>query len=241
VGSHVALTRIDDIALVITNRREGIMNRYVSIWVVAVCAASATLSFASDVSPRKQQCLNGVWEFSPGTLSDTKPADDAHWVAMPVPSFWDRPVQFGVKATWPDDLACGWYRRTFTMPNDWPSRRIVLRFDAVRYACDVFVNDRRVAQSVDGFIGFSVDITDAVNRAGPNQLRVKVMNWRALLADDRRDINMPIGETVTGTYAFLGPIGPTPRCGNMAGIWQDVWLETLPTLHIQRVKIDTDV
>jgi len=192
-------------------------------------------------SPRQQQCLNGTWQFAPGEIRQTEPDAKAVWKDFPVPSFWDRAEQFGVKPDWPADLACGWYRRDFSVNPEWKGKRIVIRFDAVRYTAKVFVNGKLVGTSEDGFLPFSFDITDIVSFDKPNQVLVKVENWRGLLAKDKKDIDLPVGREIVGLNAFLAPIGPTPRCGNMAGIWQDVWLEALPDIRIERVKVTTDV
>jgi len=195
----------------------------------------------AQAGPRERVCLNGVWKFSPGTMDRETVAPDAAWHDVPVPSFWDRMAEFGIKPAWPADLARGWYRRSFTVNPEWGNRRIILRFDAVRYVAEVFVNGRSVAKNNDGFIPFDADVTDVVRFDQPNSLLVKVTNWKGLLYPDARNMEFPMVQVIRSAKAFNAPGGLPPRVGNQAGIWQDVWLQALPAVRIAQVKIETSV
>jgi len=196
---------------------------------------------AAPGSIRERVCLNGVWKFSPGDISREKLSPDAVFYDLPVPSFWDRAEEFGVKPAWAKELTRGWYRRSFEVSPAWQGRRIVLHFDAVRYVCEVFVNGKSVAKHIDGFLPFDADITDVVQFGQPNELLVKVTNWKAHLHPSAKDVNFPLVNPVYNAQAFLAPAGIPPRIGNQAGIWQDVWLEGLPAQRIERMKIETSV
>ncbi len=190
---------------------------------------------------REKICLNGIWKFSPGTLQQDVLSKDAQWFDFPVPSYWDATEEFGIQAPWPKDLSRGWYRRTFTMNSTWNGKQIFIRFDAVRAMCEVFINGKSVGKNDDGFLPFRFDITNLVHRDQPNEILVKVTNWRGWLAKDAQGIQLPVGQLITGANALLAPIGPPMRNGNYAGIWQDVWLEALPAIHLENIKIVTSV
>jgi beta-galactosidase len=211
---------------------------------MALLLALLTLSaggFSAQAAVRERVCLNGIWKFSPGDVKQDKLAPNAAFYDLPVPSFWDRAEEFGVKPAWPKDLTRGWYRRSFQINPAWQGRRIVLRFDAVRYVCRVFVNGQPVGEHLDGFLPFEVDVTQAVQFGKPNELLVKVTNWKGLLHPSTKDVAFPLGLVVRDTQAFLAPSGVPPRMGNQAGIWQDVWLEAMPARRIERVKIETSM
>ena len=199
------------------------------------------LAFPLAGQTRERICLNGIWKFSPGDLSQEILSTETKWYDYPVPSYWDAAEEFNVQPAWPKDLARGWYRRTFTINPSWNNKRIFIRFDAVRAVCEVFINGKSAGKNDDGFLPFRFDITNLVRRNQPNDLLVKVTNWRGWLAKDAREIQLPVGQLITGANALLAPIGPPMRNGNYAGIWQDMWLETLPDVHLENVKIITAV
>lgn len=210
-----------------------------NVWIVSMLVL--TSGVAAQAAVRERVCLNGVWKFSPGDVKREKLASNAVFYDLPVPSFWDHAEEFGVKPAWPKDLSRGWYRRSFEVNPAWRGRRIVLHFDAVRYVCQVFVNGTPVAEHIDGFLPFDADITEAVQFGKPNELLVKVTNWKALLHPSAREMDFPLVKPVYNAQAFMAPAGIPPRVGNQAGIWQDVWLEALPARRIDRVKIETSV
>ena len=106
----------------------------------------------------------------------------------------------------------GWYRRHFTVPTEFPAGdRVWLRFGAVDWRADVWVNGRKVAEHEGGYTPFEADISDAVDRDGENVVVVR--------AFDPTDPSLPTGKQV-GWY--------TPS----SGIWQTVWLEARPKAYI---------
>ena len=97
--------------------------------------------------------------------------------------------------------------------------RVWLRFGAVDWRADVWVNGRKVAEHEGGYTPFEADISDAVDREGENVVVVR--------AHDATDPNLPTGKQV-GWY--------TPS----SGIWQTVWLEGRPKAHIAGFRIVTE-
>ena len=78
----------------------------------------------------------------------------------------------------------GWYRRHFTVPKNFPAEdRVWLRFGAVDWRADVWVNGRKVAEHEGGYTPFEADISDALRRDGENVLVVR--------AFDPTDPNLP--------------------------------------------------
>ena len=57
------------------------------------------------------------------------------------------------------------YVRSFTIPGDFVIKdKVLLNFGAVDQTCEVFVNDKPVGEHAGGYIPFSLDITDALNK-----------------------------------------------------------------------------
>ena len=106
-------------------------------------------------------------------------------------------------------------------PRVFPSNeRVWLRFGAVDWRADVWVNGRKVAEHEGGYTPFDADISDALTRDRENVLVVR--------AFDPTDPNLPTGKQV-GWY--------TPS----SGIWQTVWLEARPKTYIAGFRVVTAI
>ncbi|MBE6990760.1 MAG: glycoside hydrolase family 2 [Ruminococcaceae bacterium] len=117
-----------------------------------------------------------------------------------------------------------WYERAFTLPEGFRRDRVLLHFGAVDQSCTVRVNDAVVGGHEGGYLPFTLDITDAL-RGGENRLTVAV-----------RDL------TDGGPHAYgkqkydRGGIWYTAT----SGIWQTVWLESVPQKYIRRLRLTPD-
>src|SRR4051812_21113106 len=85
---------------------------------------------------RVKLSLNGAWEFIPDPTdqfrTDSLP-DRAG--AIEVPGSWEG--QFPADA---EMFGRAWYRRRLEIPPDWQGQAVFLRFGAVNYYCQVWVN-----------------------------------------------------------------------------------------------------
>ncbi|MFI1096114.1 glycoside hydrolase family 2 TIM barrel-domain containing protein [Streptomyces sp. NPDC020917] len=109
--------------------------------------------------------------------------DDSRWRAVRVPHDWSieqTPTTANGTAGGSGYLpgGLGWYRRTFTLPQQAAGRRISVEFDGVYMDCDVYCNGTLVGNHPYGYTGFAYDITDLVHTDGstPNVLAVAVRN-----------------------------------------------------------------
>lgn len=114
------------------------------------------------------------------------------------------------------------YRTTFTLPKSFNKGLVLLNFGAVDCIADVFVNEQKVGHHEGGYMPFSLDITSAIKEDQPNQLVVKVVDY----TDTKHYAN---GKQSTAR----GGMWYTPQ----SGIWQTVWLESVPKQYIQGLKI----
>src|SRR5207247_1741566 len=72
-----------------------------------------------------------------------------------------------------DYAGVAWYWRPVTLEAPEPGDVLLLRFGAVDYRAEVFVNGFKAAGHEGGYLPFELDVTSLV-RAGTNQLAVRV-------------------------------------------------------------------
>ena len=125
-----------------------------------------------------------------------------------------------------DFLQAVWYRREIEMPADWAGQRILLHFGAVDHDATVWVNGTEVVRHRGGFSPFTADITDALDN-GRGTITVR--------ARDLRDQLQARGKQATW-YA-----NSHANYTRTTGIWQTVWLEPVPQVHLHRPRITPDV
>ena len=69
------------------------------------------------------------------------------------------------------------YRRTFSVPESWKDRRVILRFEGVGSAFYVWVNGKMVGYAEDSKLPSEFDITEFLNAPSTNLLAVQVFKW----------------------------------------------------------------
>ena len=126
-----------------------------------------------------------------------------------------------------DYLNSVWYRRELTIPSDWKGKRILLHFQAVDYDATVWIDEVEVGRHRGGFSPFSIDITESIHPGESKQLVVR--------ARDRDDLPQPRGKQ-TRSYKGEGAL-----YGRTTGIWQTVWMEPVPLIHLKRPRITPDL
>ena len=169
-----------------------------------------------DVYPRPQMkrdsfyCLNGEWAVSVN-------CGDTQTIRVP---FCPESVLSGVGMP-PSDLFTADYRRTFTLPEGFNQGRVILHLGAVDANAIVSLNGRRVGCHQGGYEAFSFDVTDYLQ--DENRLEVD--------CSDTLDHVLPYGKQ----RQDRGGMWYTP----VSGIWQTVWLESVPEAYIRSLRIDT--
>jgi beta-galactosidase/beta-glucuronidase len=116
-----------------------------------------------------------------------------------------------------------WYRLAVpsaSLSAGGPDHRVLVHFGAVDFRAEVWLNGQLVGSHVGGQTPFTVDVTEAV-RAGASE---QVLVVRAL--DDPADLEQPRGKQDWREK----PHGIWYR--RTTGIWQTVWVETVPRDHV---------
>ena len=129
----------------------------------------------------------------------------------------------------------GYYRKVLDIPASmWKQEAMVLRFGAVDYKCQVYLNGRMVTTHEGFFAPFEVDITPYLRPGSENVLVVRIQNESIMLGDDSWSGTKVDGDKI---YAAVGPGWDDPvlgwhECPPGAGIWQKVYLEGRPRLAV---------
>jgi len=165
--------------------------------------------------------LNGMWDYAITAKAASQPAQMDGQILVPFPV--ESKLSRVARRVTPDDRV--WYRRSFTVPADWAGQHVMLNFGAVDYAATVFVNGTVVGSHKGGFDAFGLDITDYL-KSGENELVVRV-------ADPTSAGTQPRGKQI------LDPSGIWYTA--VSGIWQTVWIEPVPELHIADVRATPDI
>ena len=160
--------------------------------------------------------LNGTWEYA---ITEAPGIPDRFDGEILVP-FSPESVLSGVGRTlWPG--AYLWYRRTVTLPAGFRRGRLLLQFGAVDQIATVYVDGTELFTHVGGFTPFTVDVTDAA-RSDSFTLLVRVS-----------DTTDSAGMTFGKQRLRHGRIWYPPQ----SGIWQTVWMESVPENYIRGVRI----
>jgi len=167
--------------------------------------------------------LNGLWDFAiaPADAKD----QPAKWDGKILVPFPIESVLSGVGKTLEPDQTL-WYRRTFSVPRDWASPRILLHFGAVDWQTEVRINGKPVGNHSGGYDPFNFDISASINRTEANELIV-------IVRDPTDSGGQPRGKQVRNPESIWYT--------RTSGIWQSVWIEPAPNTYIESCRIRPDL
>ena len=165
-------------------------------------------------------CLNGWWEYGicPGGKAGKASRGEADGKIL-VP-FSPETKRSGVGRTLQPGETL-WYRKAIEGLQLPEGRRLILHFGAVDERCAVYWNGSKVGSHRNGYLAFEFDVTQFV-QPGTNELKVFVR-------DDTDEGNECRGKQT------LEPGGMFYHA--QSGIWQTVWLETVPEIYLRDLKI----
>jgi Glycosyl hydrolases family 2, sugar binding domain/Glycosyl hydrolases family 2 len=127
-----------------------------------------------------------------------------------------------------DYMGAAWYRIRTEVPSFQDTRHTVLKFGAVDYFCEVFVNGVSVGTHEGGYTPFSMDITRAIH-TGENEIAVYVVDPPMNEAENRALFPELLYNEI--------PHGKQNWYIQNAGIWQGVRVEFCPSIYIDRVDV----
>lgn len=182
--------------------------------------------------------LNGLWKFAyapnyESSLKDfeTEDYDCKGWADIRVPAHiqmegYDRPQYANVQYPWD-----GWqeaepgqiperfnpaasYVKYFEVPENWTGQPVFVSFQGVESALALWCNGSYVGYSEDSFTPSEFDLTPYI-KEGDNKLAARVFKWSSSSWCEDQDF-----------FRF-------------SGIFRDVYLYTVPEVHITDMKVQT--
>lgn len=182
------------------------------------------------------QSLNGTWQFHVASIPENVPADfyqpdfdDSAWSAIQVPGHWElqgfgQPIYTNIIYPFPPtpprvpakDNPTGCYRRTFKVADDWDGKQILMVFEGVDSAFELYLNGKSIGYSTGSRVPAEFDITDHVIQ-GENNIALKVYRWSV------------------GTYL------EDQDQWWLSGIFREVYIHALPKTHVKDLHITTDI
>ena len=188
-------------------------------WGGEVTPANVWTEYPRPQMERKEwKNLNGHWNYQITSHEAERPAE---WLGKILVPFPIESQLSGVRRMLQPYEAL-WYQRSLDAKPS-PGKRTLLHFEAVDYQCTVWVNDKQIGTHKGGNLPFSFDITDELLDKD-NLLTVRVLD-------------------ATGGFQLRGKQTQTPGgifYTRNSGIWQTVWLETVPARHLSALGIRTD-
>ncbi|HEV7950410.1 MAG TPA: glycoside hydrolase family 2 TIM barrel-domain containing protein [Glaciihabitans sp.] len=180
--------------------------------------------------------LGGQWRFE---HDDDDRGRDAAWFADPSHFSQMITVPFPPESPMSGVGALGfhpvvWYSRQLTAADiaasghRSPDDRVILHFGAVDYRAAVWIDGHLIGAHEGGQTPFSFDVTHALAGEGPHQLVVRA-------EDDPHDVAQPRGKQDWMEDPHVIWYHRT------TGIWQPVWLESVPAQHIDQLSWIPDV
>ena len=159
--------------------------------------------------------LNGEWEFS------TNYGEPSGVKTILVP-FCPESRLSGVEYHFPEGAALT-YRKKLKLPEGFNRGRVLLHVGAADQTAAVFVNRTKLCEHQGGYESFCVDITEALQEE--NEIVI-------VCTDDLTDQSFPYGKQVLPEKR--GGMWYTP----VSGIWQSIWLESVPETYIRKLNIE---
>ncbi len=162
--------------------------------------------------------LNGAWQFR---FDAQDAGEKAGWALGRTPF----PETISVPFPWGSGLSglsgqadIGWYRRTVDVPASWRGKRVFLVLGACNWLTRGWCNGQALGEHRGGYTPFEYELTPFVKWGEDQEIVLRV--------DD-----------ATRPYKLEGKQG----YGEARGIWQTVYLEARPALHLSSLHFVPDI
>ncbi|NMA72935.1 MAG: glycoside hydrolase family 2 protein [Bacteroidales bacterium] len=137
------------------------------------------LPLKGQVSFGTPELLNDNWKFTLNEVENGQnpTLNDRHWQTVNLPHDWSVQQQLS-----PSLASCtgylpggiGWYRKTFTIPQNQKDKKVYLYFEGVYNRSEVYINGESLGKRPNGYISFMFDATPYINYDQENTIAVRV-------------------------------------------------------------------
>ena len=188
--------------------------------IFANAAEKNTLDSQTQINYKGERKLDfdSDWKFHWQETTNEKEMIDASaqnyddsgndWKPVDLPHDWCPEMGFnenGIGNTGFSYGGTGWYRKTFTLPDELEGKKIDIQFDGVHMLSDVWINGTHLGQWPYGYTTFNYDLTPYLKFDGENTVAVRVVNRQ-----------------------------PNSRWYSGGGINRNVWLNITNDVHVDR-------
>ena len=170
----------------------------------------------SSFAQRQTILFDSNWKFHRGgaQFAEQPGFNDSSWRTLDLPHDWSIEDLPGTNSPFNADAisqvsggfttgGTGWYRKTFVLPAEIKTKRIVVQFDGIYMNPEIWINGESLGSHPYGYTSFWFDITDKVKFGSNNVIAVKVRNE-----------------------------GENSRWYSGSGIYRHVWLKVLDPVHV---------
>ena len=215
-------------SLQLGRKKENLIKELTTIWTEQADDGPQAVPLPEYPRPQLRRpdwtCLNGWWDYGICPSGEAGKASKGPADGQILVPFSPETRRSGVGRTLQPGETL-WYRRTINDLQLPEGSRLLLNFGAVDERCAVYWNGQKVGAHRNGYLSFRFDVTQFV-KPGANKLKVYVR-------DDTDEGNECRGKQT------LEPGGMYYHA--QSGIWQTVWLETVPECYLKDLKITPKV
>ncbi len=182
----------------------------ISILLSLLISQLYCLSQNTENIARQRIKFNSDWKFQLGdnpVYKDTN-FNDSKWRMLSLPHDWA--IEGSFDKTNPSEASgaylpggIGWYRKTFTLPDSFKSKKIFIQFDAIYMNSEVWINGQFLGRYPYGYSLIEYDLTGLAKPGQTNIMAVRVDN----------------------------SLEPSARFYAGAGIYRNTWLVITDGLH----------
>ncbi|MBN2851329.1 MAG: glycoside hydrolase family 2 [Clostridia bacterium] len=159
--------------------------------------------------------LNGYWEYA---ITDRDTLPDTYDGTILVPFSPECELSGVSKTLLPNQIL--WYKKEITDLDEFDQGRVLIHFGAVDLEATVYLNGCEAGYHLGGYTPFSVEVPQ--NYSLPLTIIVKVKDY-----SDTGYCSRGKQKTERGGIWYTA----------QSGIWQTVWLESVPEVYIRKLRI----
>ena len=182
-------------------------NRILFLWFICFFVASCQ----TVIENTEPISFNEDWKFYKGKAINAQylSFDDSSWRDQNLPHDWaiEGPFnkQYNARCGGLPFHGEGWYRKSFDVSKKAKGKHVTVHFDGAMYNAKIWLNGILIGHRPNGYIGFSLDLSEHLNYGGENLIAVQ-----------------------------LTPEDLSSRWYPGAGIYRNTWLEINNPVHVAK-------